>query len=75
MTEQDLIKLLKSGNFTIAYHGNQEGCIYEGRIDNYNKLPVDGEPIDDSYPWAYDGYLPYIVRALVKALGGKALSI
>lgn len=74
MTEQDLIKLFKSGNFTIAYHDNQEGCIYEGKIDDYDKLPEDGE-IDDFFSWACEGYLPYIVQVLVKALGGKALSI
>jgi hypothetical protein len=74
MNDQDLINLLKSGNFTIAYHDNQDGCVYEGRIDNYGKLPEDGE-VDDFYSWDHDGYLPYIVKMLVKALGGEALSI
>lgn len=73
MIEQDLIKLLKSGNFTIAYHDNQAGCVYRDRIDDYDKLP---SPVDGFDSWMHEeGYLPYIVKMLVKALGGKALSI
>ena len=73
MLKENLVQLLKSGNFTVAYHDNQEGAIYQGRADNCNKLPED-DKVDNFALWDNEGYLPYIVRVLVEALGGKALS-
>ena len=71
MKEKQIIDLLKSGNFTIAYHDNEYCCLYKGKLE-YDNLPEDGEiaEYDDSR-----GYIPDIVDILVKALGGKAETI
>jgi len=46
MLKENLIQLFKSGDFTIAYYDNQEGDIYQGRIDDYDKLFED-DRVDD----------------------------
>lgn len=66
-----IIELLKSGNFTIAYHDNQSPSLYEGR-HTYEELE-DKEEIQLEI---FDGgYVPDIVCYLVEALGGRSTSI
>ena len=74
LTEKQLLELFRSGNFTIAYHDNQDCSVYEGRYKDYEDLPdIKGALHNDS---GYtDGYTPSIVYILVKALKGKTLSI
>lgn len=74
MTEKQkkkVIEILRSGDFTIAYHDNQDPWLYEGRLE-YDDLPEDGGiPLDG---WT-DGYIPIEVELLVKALGGNTETI
>ena len=71
MTEKEIIKLLKSGNFTIAYHDNCAPFLYQGRC-TYEELD-SAEEIE--YEDFDDGYCPAIVALLVKALNGNSCSI
>jgi len=64
-------ELLKSGNFTIAYHDKDYCCLYEGKF-KYDDLPEDGEFAEF---YCSDGYAPKIVKFLAEALGGKVISI
>ena len=64
-----IIQLLKSGDFTVAYHDNGVCSIYKGK-HKYEDLPDSIYEPDDT-----DGYAPEIVELLVKALGGKIDSI
>lgn len=68
-----IIKLLQSGNFTLAYHDNEYCTLHEGRkkyedidFDKDSGIDIDGENL---------GYAPSEVVLLVKALGGKVDSI
>lgn len=73
MEKREIIKLLKSGDFSIIYWDNQSPSLYKGKgydVDNY---PEDLEEID--FPFIEDGYLPAIVSLLTEALGGEADSI
>jgi len=71
--ESKILKLLSSGNFTVAYHDNGQCALYEGKY-KYDDLPeesfYDFEMNDN-----YIGYAPAIVCHLVKALKGKCESI
>jgi hypothetical protein len=72
MNREEIIKLLKSGDFTIAYNDNESPLIYKGR-HSYDYLP--DENIDpDEYTFGV-GYAPGIVELLVEALGGNIDSI
>lgn len=69
--EQKIIDLLKSGNFTIAYHDNGYCCLYRGKY-LYDELP---EREDFSFDMeGAEGYAPEIVSLLAKALGGRTES-
>jgi len=72
MTKNEKIELLKSGNFTIAYHDSDYCCLYKGKLD-YDELPEDGEVAE--FDGTTDGYISEAVEYLVKALGGKVISI
>ena len=72
MTKNKIIKLLQSGDFTIAYHDDNYCCLYKGKLD-YDDLPEDGEV--EEFDCVEDGYAPYIVKYLGEALGGKVISI
>ena len=66
-----VIKLLKSGNFTLAFHDNGYFNIYKGKFDDYNDLK--GKPIEvDS--WGY-GYTTVESELLTEALGGRVVSV
>ena len=68
----EIIKLLRSGNFTIAYHDNGYCCLYKGKME-YDNLPEEGEVAE--FEGLGDGYIPIIVETLVNALKGKVVSI
>lgn len=71
--EEEVIELLKTGNFTIAYHDNGSCCLYKGKF-KYDDLPEAEDysfDMDDNYV----GYAPSIVHFLASALGGKCDSI
>lgn len=79
MTEKKIIKLLKSGNFTLRYDDNGSCVLIEGKFDeyedtyNYDAEINNGDSVDfDGYG---DGYIPVEVEWLVKALGGNVISI
>ena len=72
MTKNEKIELLKSGNFTIAYHDDDYCCLYKGKFD-YDELPEDGEIT--SFDGTTSGYISEAVEYLVKALGGSVISI
>lgn len=70
--EASIIQLLKSGDFTIAYHDNSHCSLYKGRFE-YDNLP---EAEDYEFDFTdTEGYAPTIVRLLVNALGGKCETI
>lgn len=80
MKEKELIKLFKSGDFTIVYWDRSEPTIYKGKWD-YNKeydkdaYATMNKSIVDIPQYNNQGYLPDIVSWLVKALKGKSDSI
>lgn len=72
MEEKEVIELLRSGNFTVAYHDNDAPCLYKGKW-KYEDLEEEKEEVVISC--MTDGYCPYIVELLVKALGGVTDSV
>ena len=70
---KELLALLRSGKFTVAYHDNGHCCIYKDRWD-YDSLPEGKEVAEYQYADA-EGYLPDIVKVLVQALGGASETI
>lgn len=79
MNRKQIIKLLKSGNFTIIYWDNDEATLYKGKWDynkeyekdDYGKMNKNEVKLEIEM----DGYLPEIVKLLSEALGGKTDSI
>jgi hypothetical protein len=71
MKKKDIIKLLKSGDFTIAYHDNACPTLYKGRRE-YEQLLGENEVELDGLD---EGYCPEIVSLLTEALGGVSNSI
>lgn len=72
MNEKQLIKLLKTGNFTVLYHDNGSCGFYKGKF-KYDD-PKERKPIL-SCDCQFDGYLPKEVELLIKALGGSCDSV
>lgn len=72
MNKKQIIELLKSGDFTIAYHDNGVASLYKGR-HKYENLPED--ELDVGTLFEQEGYCPGEVALLVKALGGRTESI
>lgn len=80
MKKQELIKLFKSGNFTIVYWDNEEPTVYKGKWDidkeykkdEYKKMDKNIVEID---LYDEDGYVPAIVVLLTESLGGITNSI
>lgn len=70
-SREEISKILKSGDFTIAYHDNQDAWLYKGKLE-YDDLPENGGIPLDGYT---DGYIPVEVDLLVQALGGKTETI
>ena len=71
MTLKKVIKIMKTGDFTIAYHDNGCAELYKGRYE-YDDLPENSEYAFDPN---HDGYIPEVVFCLVKALGGATETI
>lgn len=73
MTEDNILKMLQTGDFTIAFHDNDYCCLYKGRY-KYDELP---EKEDVAFDMNVDreGYAPYVMSLLVAALNGKIESI
>lgn len=72
------IELLKSGNFTLEYHDSQACNLYAGKHKHEDLTDDEGEPalkVFDEFDGRSDGYIPAEVEALVKALGGKVVTI
>lgn len=67
---KEVFDLIKSGNFTIAYHDNGDAYLYKGK-HKYENLPEE----ETYYFTGEDGYIPEVVSALVSALGGKTVTI
>ena len=70
MTRNKILELLRSGNFTIAYHDNQCCLLYKGHHE-YDNLPSK----EIEMPLFGEGYTPPEVELLVEALKGKVVSI
>ena len=71
MKDKKIIELLKTGNFTIAYHDNGFCTLHSG-IKEYADT-ADDEVVE--FAGLQDGYIPAEVKALVEALGGEVVSI
>lgn len=71
-TDQDLLKLFRSGKFTIITHDRESYTVYPSRFIEAGEEPedMDGFEVDDS-----SGYMPKIVELLAEALGGSTDSI
>lgn len=79
MNKKQIIKLLKSGNFTLRYDDNGAGCLLAGKYKKYEDT-YDyelGENNSESLDFGGngEGYIPVEVEWLVEALGGKVLTI
>jgi hypothetical protein len=71
--EKEIVALLKSGDFTIAFHDRGECSIYRGKF-KYEKLP-EKEDYTIQMGAGQEGYAPDVVLFLCMALGGKCISI
>jgi len=71
MKKEKLLEILKSGDFTIAYHDNGYCNVYRGKFEDYEDLK--GKPIE--FDGWEDGYAVVETQYLVEALGGKVVSI
>lgn len=78
--KKELLKLLKSGNFTVASHDYGQVSIYEGKCAGYNKFDAEGEADfpskakevgDFNLGDSQGGYMQDVVALLVEALGGS----
>jgi hypothetical protein len=72
MKANKVVEIMRTGDFTIAYHDNDGGCFYKGK-HKYEDLPDDADYDFDVY--GQSGYLPEAVELLVRALGGKSESV
>lgn len=70
MTRKQIIAMLRTGNFTLAYHDNQYCVLYRGHHD-YDHLPKR----EITLPPGGEGYIPVEVELLVEALGGKVETV
>lgn len=75
MSDKKIIKLLKSGNFTIIYWDNECPSLYEGKytVENITEDIIDNKEI--KFNNCEDGYIPKIVELLTIALGGNSDSV
>lgn len=73
--KSEIIKLLRTGKFTIATHDRGTFSIYVGRYFDYDSLPEKADYEVVSGGSDDEGYLPAIVSYLVEALGGFTESV
>ena len=77
MTERSIIRLLRSGNFTVFGEDSDRLDLYKGHV-KYNELvDEEGEYTAEGVDYGDDGigYVPGLTVLLIKALGGKVDSI
>lgn len=70
-SDNRVVELMRSGNFTIAYHDSEVASLYEGKY-KYEDLP---ESAEIQYEDWSEGYCPKIVSLLTRALNGKSDSV
>ena len=70
--DKNLLKLFRSGKFTIITNDRGYYTIYPSRFIDANEQPDDMETFEVD---GEDGYLPKIVALLTEALGGSSDSI
>ena len=80
MDDKQIIKLFKSGKFTVIYWDNDAPYIYKGHWDKDEEFDRDEYKTMNKKEFKFNdygnnGYCPKIVELLVKALGGKSDSI
>lgn len=77
MTERSIIKLLRSGNFTLIGQDSDRIDLHKGHINYGEIIDEDGDVNSEEveYEDIEVGYIPGIVVLLVKALGGNVDSI
>lgn len=79
MTQEKIIEMLKSGDFTIIYWDNEEPTLYQKRWDRHEEYERDEYATMNKFEVVFgatnNGYVPTIVELLTEALGGKADSI
>lgn len=78
-TPEQIIEILKSGDFTIIYWDSGEASLYQKKWDKEEEFERDGYVTMDKFKVEFvdwpSGYCPTIVEYLVVALGGKYDSI
>lgn len=74
MSDKSVIKLLKTGNFTLIGQDSDNIEIYEGHIryDDIEKGDLSPVEYED---YGGEGYVSALTLLLAKALGGKTDSI
>ena len=73
--QEEIIRLFRTGKFTIVTHDRGEFSIYVGRYFDYESLPEKPDYTVSSMGMDDYGYIPAIVSYLVEALGGTTDSI
>lgn len=73
MKDKEILELMRSGDFTIAFHDYSRCSFYKGR-HKYDKLP-ENEDCEFDLHDGFKGYASEIMVLLVKALNGKIDSI
>lgn len=73
MKDKEIIELMKTGEFTLAYHDNGSCSLYKGKFS----FDDDNDEVESLHEFDcdFEGYLPKEVALLVKSLGGKSESI
>lgn len=77
--KEKILKLLRSGKFTIVYWDRGEATLYKGKWDYNKEFQKDeyermNKYIIEFQDWS-QGYCPTIVELLTEALGGISDSI
>lgn len=72
MTDKKIVELLKSGNFTLYYHDSGSCMLFKGHKE---VLSDYGTELCEFGYNDQEGYTPMEVELLVRALGGKVISI
>lgn len=79
MTTQQILTLLRTGDFTIVYWDNGYATLYKGKWDIHKEyMKDDYKTMNKSVVAEFDGslgYCPDIVHLLATALRGKTDSI
>jgi len=73
MTQAQVIAIMKTGDFTIAYHDNIVISFYKGKHE-YDNLPEKEDYVFNSTYTGY-GYIPEEVYCLTMALNGQVETI